>query len=65
VIKRHIVREIEKIFSPVVVNGLTDSKAGAIVIEPVAVRRQRKFLKKHITKLEDRHVVLKEVMRST
>jgi hypothetical protein len=41
VIERHIVRRIERIFSLVVVNGLTNSEAGAIAMEPAAARRQR------------------------
>jgi hypothetical protein len=53
VIERHIVREIETIFSLVVINGLTDSEAEAITIEPVAARRQRKFLEERIMKLGD------------
>jgi len=64
VIERHIVRGIERIFSPVVVNGLTDSEAGAIAMEPAAARRQRKFLEERIAKLGDGHAVLKGVMRS-
>ncbi len=65
VIECHIVREIERIFSPVVVNGLTDSEAEAIATEPVAARRQRKFLEERIAKLGDGHAILREVMRST
>jgi hypothetical protein len=65
VIERHIVRKIERIFSPVVVNGLTDSEAEAIAMEPAAARRQRRFLEERIAKLGDGHGILKEVMRST
>jgi hypothetical protein len=65
VIERHIVRGIERIFSPVVVNGLTDSEAEAIAMEPAAARRQRKFLEERIAKLGDGHAILKEVMGST
>jgi hypothetical protein len=42
-----------KIFSPVVVNSLTDSEAGAIAMEPAAARRQRKFLEERIATLGD------------
>jgi hypothetical protein len=48
-----------------VVNGLTDSKAEAIAVEPAAARRQRKFLEERIAKLGDGHGTLKEAMRST
>jgi hypothetical protein len=41
VIERHIVRGIERIFSPVVVNGLTEPQAKAIAMEPAATRRQK------------------------
>jgi hypothetical protein len=57
VIERYIVRGIERIFSPVVVNGLTDSEAGAIAMEPAAARRLRKFLEERIAKLGDRHAI--------
>jgi hypothetical protein len=65
VIERHIVKSFKRIFSLVVVNGLTNSKAGAIAIELAAARRQRKFLKERVAKLGDGHAILKEVMRST
>jgi hypothetical protein len=65
VIERHIIRGIERIFSLVVINGLTDSEAGAIAMEPAAARRQRKILEERIAKLGDGHAVLKGVMRST
>ncbi|KAF4625919.1 hypothetical protein G7Y89_g12245 [Cudoniella acicularis] len=53
VIERHIVRGIERIFSPVVVNGLADSEAEAIAMEPAATRRQRRFLEERTAKLGD------------
>jgi hypothetical protein len=65
VIERHIVRGIERIFSPVVVGSLSDSEAEAIAMEPAAARRQRKFLEERIAKLGDGQAILKDVMRST
>jgi hypothetical protein len=62
VIERHIVKGIERVFSPVVVSGLADSEAEALVMEPVTARRQREFLKDRIAKLEDGQRILKNVM---
>jgi hypothetical protein len=53
VIEHYIIKGIERIFSLVVVNGLTDSKAKAVAIELAATRRQRKFLEERIAKLGD------------
>ncbi|KAI9659667.1 MAG: hypothetical protein M1829_006575 [Trizodia sp. TS-e1964] len=63
VIERHIVKGIERIFSPIVVNRLSDSDAEAIALEPETARRQRKFLDDRIAKLEEGRGILKDVMR--
>jgi hypothetical protein len=39
VIERHIVRGLEKIFSPVVVNAMSDTEVEAIASEPLSAKR--------------------------
>ncbi|KAF2966504.1 hypothetical protein GQX73_g7045 [Xylaria multiplex] len=53
VIERHIIRGLKDIFSPLVVNAMSDNEAKAIASEPLPVRRQRDFLDDRIKKLED------------
>jgi hypothetical protein len=65
VIERHIVKGLNKIFSPVVVNGLSNSEAEAVVMEPVSAKSQRDFLEDRIGKLEDGHRILQDVIRTT
>lgn len=64
VIERHIVRGLENIFSPVVVNGLSDGEVEAIASEPASTRRQREFLEDRISKLEEGHEIFRGVMGS-
>ncbi|KAH6713320.1 dynamin family protein-like protein [Leptodontidium sp. MPI-SDFR-AT-0119] len=62
VIERHIVRGLEKIFSPVVVNAMSDTEVEAIASEPHSAKRQREFLEDRIKKLQDGHNIFKGVM---
>ncbi|CZS87940.1 related to interferon-induced GTP-binding protein Mx [Rhynchosporium graminicola] len=62
VIERHIVRGLEKIFSPVVVNAMLDAEVEAIASEPLSAKRQRNFLTDRIKKLEDGHEIFRGVM---
>ncbi|KAH9217655.1 P-loop containing nucleoside triphosphate hydrolase protein [Leptodontidium sp. 2 PMI_412] len=62
VIERHIVRGLEKIFSPVVVNAMMDAEVEAIASEPLSAKRQRNFLTDRIKKLEDGHEIFRGVM---
>jgi hypothetical protein len=68
VIERHIVKCLKKIFSPVVVNGLSNSEAEAeaetVAIEPISAKRKRDFLEDRIIKLEDGHRILRNVIRA-
>ena len=64
VVERHMIRGLEKIFSPVVVNGLTDSEAEAIASEPAGARRQRRFLEDRVAKLRDGQSIFRSVMGS-
>ncbi|KAI9725706.1 MAG: hypothetical protein M1834_009752 [Cirrosporium novae-zelandiae] len=65
VIERHIVRGLEKIFSPVVVNGLSESEVEGIASEPASAKRQREFLEDRIEKLKHGQGIFKNVMGST
>ncbi|CAD6590745.1 MAG: hypothetical protein ASARMPREDX12_004714 [Alectoria sarmentosa] len=64
VVERHMIRGLEKIFSPVVVNGLTDSEVEAIASEPASAKRQRQFLEDRIAKLKDGQSIFRSVMGS-
>ena len=65
VIERHIVRGLEKIFSPVVVNGLSDADVEGIASEPASAKRQRAFLDDRISKLKEGRDILRSVMTRT
>ena len=54
-------RGLEKIFSPVVVNAMSDTEVEAIASEPSSAKRQREFLEDRIKKLQDRHGIFRGV----
>jgi len=58
------VRGLEKIFSPIAVNGLSDTEADAIASEPPSARRQRDLLENRVKKLKDGRSILRGVLRS-
>ena len=64
VVERHIIRGLEHIFDPVVVNKLTDSEVLAISSEPPAAQRQRLFLEDRIKKLSEGQKIFRGVMGS-
>lgn len=64
VVERHMIRGLEKIFSPVTVNSLTDSEVKAIASEPASANRQRQFLEDRIAKLKDGQSIFRSVMGS-
>ncbi len=57
-------RDLEKIFSPVTVNGLSDAETGEIASEPPSARRQRDLLESKIKKLNEGRSIFRGVMRS-
>ena len=59
-----MIRDLEKIFSPVVISKLTDSQVEGIASEPASAKRQRKFLEDRITKLKDGQSIFRSVMGS-
>lgn len=63
-IERHIVRGLEHIFSPVVVNAMSDTEVETIASEPLSAKRQREFLEERIKKLQDGHEIFRGVMGS-
>lgn len=65
VIERHIVRGLEKIFSPVVVNGWSDAQVEAIASEPSSTKVQRAFLEDRIRRLKDGREIFRGVMGGT
>jgi len=58
------VRDLEKIFSPVTVNGLSDAETEEIASEPPSARRQRDLLESKIKKLNEGRSIFRGVMRS-
>ncbi|OCK79876.1 dynamin family protein-like protein [Lepidopterella palustris CBS 459.81] len=63
VIERHMVRGLEDIFSPIVVNALSDAEVEAIASEPPAAKRNRTFLEDRLEKLTEGQRILRHVMR--
>ena len=64
VIERHMIRDLENIFSPVTVNALSDTEVITIASEPTAAMRRREFLRDRISKLSDGHKIFLGVMGS-
>lgn len=62
VIERYIVRNLEKIFSPLTVNNLSESDSQLVASEPSSAKRYREFLEDRIGKLTDGHQVLRDVI---
>jgi len=58
------VRGLEKIFSPIMVNSLSDTETEAIASEPLSSKRQRDLLVNRIKKLKGGRSILQAVMRS-
>ena len=57
-----MIRGLEKLFSPVVVNGLSDSEVEKIASEPAVAKRQRQSLMDRIQKLESGQEIFKGIM---
>jgi hypothetical protein len=58
------VRGLEGIFSPIVVNAMSDTEVEAIASEPQATKRQREFLEDRVRKLESGHEIFRGVIGS-
>ena len=59
-----MIRGLEKIFGPIVVNGLTDTEVEAIALEPASIKSRRQFLEDRIAKLKDGQSIFRSVMGS-
>ncbi len=64
-IERHIIRDLEKIISPIAVGNLSDAEIEAIVAEPATAKNQRLFLEDRVAKLEEGQEILRNVMMNT
>jgi hypothetical protein len=62
VIERHIVRGLEKIFDPIVVNGLSDMQVQNIASEPTTSKRLREQLEDQISKLKEGKEIFRSMM---
>ena len=62
VIERHIVRGMETIFNPKVVNRLSNAEAEGLASEPAAAQRQRQFLEDRVTKLKEGQGIFRRVL---
>ncbi|KAI8945591.1 interferon-induced GTP-binding protein Mx [Xylaria longipes] len=62
VVERHIVRNLESIFSPLKIATLSDDKIKAIVAEPNHIIRQRHFLADRVRKMEEGQGIFRGVM---
>ncbi|RDL37655.1 p-loop containing nucleoside triphosphate hydrolase [Venustampulla echinocandica] len=62
VVERHIVRGLEKIFSPVLVSNLDPKEAEDLASEPASARRKREYLEDQIKKLEEGREIFKHVI---
>jgi hypothetical protein len=64
VIERHIVRGLDNIFSPIVVNGMSDKEVTAIASESALLINERDFLEDKAKKLRQGRAILRGVMES-
>ncbi|POS76376.1 hypothetical protein DHEL01_v205239 [Diaporthe helianthi] len=64
VIERHLLADLNEIFSPMVVLGMPDNKVQTIVSERESTKRQRIFLTDRIKKLEEGQNIFRGVLSS-
>ncbi|KAK7716899.1 hypothetical protein SLS63_010906 [Diaporthe eres] len=62
VIERHLLVDLQDIFSPMATVEMTDAKVQSIVSEPESTKRQRVFLTDRINKLEEGQEIFRSVM---
>lgn len=65
VIERHLIRGLEKIFSPMVVSGMSDAEALELASEPVSAKGQRDVLTDRVAMLEGGQDILHDATRHT
>ncbi|MCJ1391418.1 hypothetical protein MMC18_004282 [Xylographa bjoerkii] len=64
VVERHIVRGLEKIFSPLTVLSMKDAEVEAVASEPPSAKRKREFLGDRLEKLKKGQSIMRKVMGS-
>lgn len=62
VIERHLLVDLQDIFSPMATITMTDAKVQSIVSEPDSTKRQRVYLTDRINKLEEGQEIFRGVM---
>lgn len=62
VIERHLVADLQDIFSPMATVNMSDAKVQSMVSEPDSTKRQRAFLTDRIAKLEEGQEIFRGVM---
>lgn len=62
VIERHLVADLNNIFSPMVVLGMTDAKVQSIVSETDSTKRERNFLCDRIKRLEEGQEIFRGIL---
>jgi hypothetical protein len=62
VIERHMVRGLDKVFSPVDVNNLSDEDVLKVASEPPSVKRQRDFLQDRQQKLLSGKSIFRDIL---
>lgn len=62
VIERHLVADLNNIFSPMVVLGMTDAKVQSMVSEPESTKRERIYLSDRIKRLEEGQEIFRGIL---
>ncbi|KAI6347931.1 hypothetical protein MCOR25_010870 [Pyricularia grisea] len=62
VIERHMLRDLEHVFSPLVVATMNDTEVKSVALESSAIHHQRKFLLDRISKLEESRVIFRNAV---
>lgn len=62
VIERHLLVDLQDIFSPMATIKMSDAKVQGIVSEPESTKRQRVFLNDRINKLEEGQEIFRSVL---
>lgn len=64
VVERHLVRGLDKVFSPLDIIDMTDGEVMSVASEPDSVKRKRQFLLDRQEKLRQGQSIFQNVMGS-
>lgn len=64
VVERHIVRDLQDIFSPMIMVTMSDPQVLSLLSEPSTTKRQRAFLTDRIERLEEGEEIFRSVTDS-